>query len=115
MVNQLSLTFAALTDPTRRAMLQRLCDHPLTVGELSSPLAISKPAVSKHLRTLERAGLIRREVRGRTHIIALVGKPLGEAADWLEHYRQFWDQRLDALQEFLESDDTADSPGERRR
>ena len=111
MVNQLSLTFGALTDPTRRVMLQRLCERPLTVGELSAPLRISKPAVSKHLRTLERAGLIQREVTGRTHTIALAGGPLGEAADWLESYRRFWDDRLDALTDFLESD----SPAEEER
>ena len=104
MVNQLSLTFSALTDPTRRTMLERLCERPLTVGELSAPLKISKPAVSKHLRTLERAGLIRRMVNGRTHTIALAGGPLGEAADWLETYRRFWDDRLDALTDFLESE-----------
>ncbi len=93
--------FAAVADPTRRALLARLIRGPATVSELAEPFPISFNAVSKHLMVLERAGLLRREVEGRTHYCHLNARPLRQAADWLEPYRTFWEERLDALDELL--------------
>jgi DNA-binding transcriptional ArsR family regulator len=101
-VDQLSTTFAALADPTRRAILARLAEGEATVNELAGPFPITLQAVSKHLKVLERAGLI---VRGRTAQLRpsrLQGEALGEAADWLENYRRFWDASFDRLDEYLE-------------
>jgi DNA-binding transcriptional ArsR family regulator len=101
-VDQLSATFAALADPTRRAILARLAEGEATVNELAEPFPITLQAVSKHLKVLERAGLI---VRGRTAQLRpsrLQGEALGEAADWLEHYRRFWDASFDRLDDYLE-------------
>ena len=96
----LSLTFAALADPTRRAILARLAAGPATVKQLSAPFAMSGPAVSKHLRVLERAGLISRGRDAQRRPCRIEAKPLAEADQWLERYRQVWEgnfQRLDAL------------------
>ena len=104
MINQaddLSLTFAALADPTRRAILARLKSGDATVNELAKPFSISLQAVSKHLKVLERAGLI---VRGRDRQLRpskLQGAALGQAAGWLEDYRSFWDESFDRLGEHL--------------
>lgn len=97
----LDRTFAALADPTRRALLDRLRDGPSTVGELAAPFDVSLNAVSKHLRVLEQAGLIRREVRGREHHLHLDAAPLESAVAWTEEYRTFWEKRLDALEKLL--------------
>ncbi len=97
----LDRTLAALADPTRRAILQRLKRGAAKVTELAAPFDISLNAVSKHLRVLERAGLMRRSVRGRDHYCALDARPMREAAEWIEHYREFWEGRLDALERFL--------------
>ncbi len=94
-------TFAALSDPTRRAILARLRRGPSTVGSLAEPFDMSLNAVSKHVRALERAGLIRRRIRGREHVCALDAAPLREAAAWMAEYREFWSRRLDALEAFL--------------
>jgi DNA-binding transcriptional ArsR family regulator len=108
MVNQTSLnldaTFAALSDPTRRAILDRLGQHPYTVSQLAEPFPISLPAISKHLRVLERAGLISREREGRTQVCRLRAEPMRRAAEWLERYRAFWEARLDALEAHLKGD-----------
>ena len=108
MVNQtnaeLSATFAALSDPTRRAILDRLGKHPYTVSELAEPFPISLPAISKHLRVLERAGLISRERDGRTQVCRLRAEPMRRASEWLERYRAFWESRLDALEAHLKGD-----------
>jgi len=94
----LNQVFAAVSDPTRRAILQSLAEHPATVSDLARPFPVSLNAVSKHLMVLERAGLIRREIHGREHLCRLEARPLREATQWLEHYRQFWEARMDALQ-----------------
>jgi DNA-binding transcriptional ArsR family regulator len=93
--------FAALSDATRRGMIQRLARGPATVGELGRPYPISKPAVSKHVKTLERAGLIRRERDGRMHRCTLDTAPLRRAEDWIEHNRRFWERSLDALARYV--------------
>jgi DNA-binding transcriptional ArsR family regulator len=98
----LSLTFSALADPTRRAILARLTRGPATVKELSAPFEISGPAVSKHLRVLERAGLIARGREAQWRPRRLEAAPLKEVAEWAEDYRRFWDQNYERLDEYLE-------------
>jgi DNA-binding transcriptional ArsR family regulator len=102
MVEYLNSTFTALADPTRRDMLRRLALSELTVSDLAGPYEMSLNAVSKHLKVLEGARLVRRRVEGRTHHIALEASPLAEASEWLELYRGFWEGRLDALDQLLE-------------
>jgi len=102
---QLDATFAALADPTRRAILARLALGEASVNELVKPFAMSQPAVSKHLKVLERAGLISAAHEAQRRPRRLEARPLGEAARWLERYRQFWEarfQRLDALLDELQ-------------
>ncbi|MBB5035585.1 ArsR/SmtB family transcription factor [Prosthecobacter vanneervenii] len=91
----LDLVFAALSDATRRGLLTRLIDGEATVGELAEPLQMSLPAVSKHLRVLEDAGLLRRRINGRTHYITANPKPLHEAVNWIERHRQMWEGSFD--------------------
>jgi DNA-binding transcriptional ArsR family regulator len=98
----LDRTFAALADPTRRRILARLAHGRRRVTDLARPYAMSLPAVSKHLRVLEKAGLLRRRRFGRVHEIQLEAKPLKQAAAWVEEYRQFWEGSLDRLAEYLE-------------
>jgi DNA-binding transcriptional ArsR family regulator len=98
--DQLNATFAALADPTRRAILARLASGEASVMELAEPFAMSQPAISKHLKVLERAGLISRGLDAQRRPSRLEAKPLAEATEWLERYRQYWEdsfQRLDAL------------------
>jgi DNA-binding transcriptional ArsR family regulator len=104
-VDQLSATFAALADPTRRAILARLTDGEATVGELAEPFPITVQAVSQHLRVLERAGLIERGRTAQLRPSRLRGAPLKEAAEWLESYRGFWDGSFDALERRLRASD----------
>ncbi len=99
----LSATFAALADPTRRAILARLASGPATVKELSEPFAMSGPAVSKHLRVLERAGLIARGREAQWRPCRLVATPIKEVAEWAENYRRFWDESFKRLDEYLQS------------
>jgi DNA-binding transcriptional ArsR family regulator len=99
--DQLSSTFAALADPTRRAILGRLAEGDATVNELSEPFPISVQAVSKHLKVLEQAGLITRGRAGQLRPSRLRGAPLGEAADWLGRYRRFWMGSFDRLDQRL--------------
>ena len=94
----LDATFAALGDPTRRAILARLQESDARVTDIASDFPISLNSVSKHIRMLERAGLLRRSVRGREHLLSLNVEPLAEAAAWMEHYRRFWEERLAALE-----------------
>ena len=101
-VDQLTSTFAALADPTRRAILERLADGEATVNELAEPFPISVQAVSKHLKVLERAGLITRGRSAQLRPSRLQGSPLKEAVDWLETYRRFWQGSFDRLDERLE-------------
>ena len=98
----LDRTFAALADPTRRRILAHLARGDKCVTHLARPHAMSLPAVSKHLRVLEKAGLLRRRRYGRIHEMQLEAKPLQEAAQWVAEYRQFWEGSLDRLAEFLE-------------
>src|SRR6266567_1977872 len=97
----LSTTFAALADPTRRAILARLVDGPATVTELSAPFAMSGPAISKHLKVLERAGLITRGREAQWRPCRLQAGPLRDAAGWLDRYRRFWEQSFDRLDDYL--------------
>ena len=98
----LSITFSALADPTRRAILARLAAGSATVKELSAPFAMSGPAVSKHLRVLERAGLIARGREAQWRPCRLEAAPLKEVAAWAEDYRRFWDASFDRLDEYLQ-------------
>ena len=97
----LNQTYAAIADPTRRAILIRLMQSEARVTELAEPFDISLNAVSKHLRVLERAQLIRRTIKGRDHYLSVNIEPLQEAAEWIETYQQFWEKRMDALEIFL--------------
>jgi DNA-binding transcriptional ArsR family regulator len=97
----LDRTFAALADPTRRAILDRLAHGDATVTELAAPFAMSLPAISKHLRVLEQAGLVARTIDGRVHRLRLVAQPLREAATWVARYQRFWSQQLDALADYM--------------
>lgn len=99
----LDLTFAALADPTRRGILQRLCAGEARVTDLARPYSMSLPAVSKHLRQLERAGLLERRRAGREHRIRLRPEPMRDAARWIETYRRFWEGSLDRLAAYLEA------------
>ncbi len=101
-VRPLDLVFSALSDPTRRAMLERLRKGELTIGSLAEPFDMSLPAISKHVKILENAGLVSRAVEGREHYCRLSPKALQNAAAYLNHYRTFWNQRLDSLARFLE-------------
>src|SRR6266567_957942 len=94
---RLNRVYAAIADPTRRAILGVLAGGEFNVGSLAGRFPISFNGVSKHVKVLERAGLVRRRVRGREHWLRLRPEPLREATRWLEHYREFWDARLDAL------------------
>lgn len=99
--DQLDSVFAALADPTRRAILTRLAEGESTVSELARPFAMSMPAVSKHLKVLERAGLIERGRQAQYRPCRLNGKPMKLASDWIEHYRKFWEESFDRLEDYL--------------
>lgn len=109
-MTQLNSVFHALGDATRRRMLLELADGERTVGELAKPFEISLAAASKHIKVLEKAGLIRREVRWRTHVCHLEPGPLASAHEWLGFYERFWTDRLDALERLLELEDANQSP-----
>jgi DNA-binding transcriptional ArsR family regulator len=98
---QLDRVYGAIADPTRRAILGILTGGDVNVGTLAGRFPISFNGVSKHIKVLEQAGLVRRSVRGREHWIQLRPAPLRDASRWLEHYREFWDTRLEALETFL--------------
>jgi DNA-binding transcriptional ArsR family regulator len=100
-VDQLSTTFSALADPTRRAMLARLAEGEATVNQLAEPFPITLQAVSKHLKVLERAGLVARDRRAQLRPSRLQGEALKDAAEWLAGYRAFWDGSFDRLDEHL--------------
>lgn len=106
----LDAVFHALGDATRRRMLRALADGERTVGELAQPFAMSLAAASKHVKALEKAGLIRREVRGRTHVCRLEPGPLAGAHEWLAFYRCFWSDRLDVLERLIREEDSRKSP-----
>ncbi len=110
---QLDATFAALSDPTRRAILARLAKGETSVKELAQPFEISAPAITKHLKVLERAGLITRSRSAQWRPCQLNATPLRDAAEWIEHYRRFWEERFDRLDEYLQQLQT--QPQRRRK
>jgi DNA-binding transcriptional ArsR family regulator len=99
----LDIVFSALSDPTRRAILERLARSQASVTELAAPFEMSLPAISKHLRILEHAGLIARQREGRIHHMRLAATAMKDAAEWLGHYRQFWDDQFDSLAAYLDT------------
>lgn len=99
---ELDRTFSALADPTRRAILRALVRGPATINEIARPFPVSLNAISKHVMVLERAGLVRRQIKGREHHCRIEPRPLREANSWLEQYRQFWEQRLDDLAVYVD-------------
>src|SRR5579864_2572677 len=99
---ELDRVFSALADPTRRAILRALTRRPATINEIAKPFPVSLNAISKHVMVLERAGLLRREIKGRQHHCRIEARPLRQADAWMAHYRQFWDDRLDALAVYVE-------------
>jgi DNA-binding transcriptional ArsR family regulator len=110
-LSRLDAVYGALADATRRAILTHLAESSATVGELAAPFRISRPAISKHLRVLERAGLVRRTAEGRVSRCQLNAKPLQAAADWMNTYRVFWEGQLDRLaQHFASTPTTKDQP-----
>ena len=111
---QPEIVFQALADPTRRAMVERLSRRPMPVAELAEPFDMSAPAISKHLRVLDKAGLLRREIRGRVHICHLCNQPLNEALSWLEEQRRFWEQNLDKLERYFEADEPKEKTNAKR-
>jgi DNA-binding transcriptional ArsR family regulator len=112
--NHLNSTFAALADPTRRAILSRLASGEASVNELAEPFAMSQPAISKHLRVLERAGLISRGRDAQRRPRQLQAAPLKEVADWVDHYRQFWTESFDRLDNYLRQLQAKDKAKERK-
>jgi DNA-binding transcriptional ArsR family regulator len=114
--SQLNAIFHALGDATRRRMLRKLASGERTVSQLAEPFAMSLAAASKHIKALENAGLIRREVRGRTHLCRLDPGPLAAAHKWLSFYERFWTGRLDMLEQLLREEDALkSSPPKKRR
>lgn len=107
--DRLSLVFAALADPTRREILSRLSQGPASVGEVAAPFDMSAPAISQHLKALERAGLVTRTVQAQWRTLSLQGAALDEASAWVEEQRREWNLRLDALEKHL-GDMTKNSP-----
>ena len=105
MPERLDAVFHALADPTRRAMLRRLADEEVSVGDLAAPFEMSLAAASKHIKALERAGLVGRTVQGRTHLCRLEPAAMSDAHDWLTFYERFWTSRLDVLEALLRNPD----------
>lgn len=106
-VSNLDAVFHALADPTRRAMLSSLSAAPRTVGELAAPFDISLAAASKHIKVLERAGLVARSIKGRTHVCQLDTRPMHAGMEWMRHYEKFWQRKIDVLETLLNADDRA--------
>ena len=109
-VDSLSLTLAAVADPTRRMLLRRLAGGAFTVGELAQPFQISQQAVSKHLASLGRAGLVEKRKDGRVHLCSLNAKPIQEIAEWSAEYRRFWEQSFERLDVMLDELKSKESP-----
>jgi DNA-binding transcriptional ArsR family regulator len=101
---RLDSVFGALADPTRRAMLGALSTRQSTVGELAAPFSISLAAASKHIKVLERAGLVKRTVQGRVHHCELDVRPMHAGFEWMRHYEQWWNQKLDVLEDLLQQE-----------
>jgi DNA-binding transcriptional ArsR family regulator len=106
----LDRVFSAVSDPTRRAILARLADSDARVTDLAAAFPISLNSTSKHIRVLERAGLVRRSIRGREHILTLDAAPLADAAGWIEHYRAFWSEQLASLDAFVTGARNSEGP-----
>ena len=122
MISDLDSAFAALSDGTRRAIVERLAVGETCVTDLAAPFRMSLPAVSKHVRVLEDAGLVHRRRAGRTHFLSLAGEPLGAAAEWLERPRRFWEGSFDRLAAMLAEEaknspqkQTTDKPHKKKR
>lgn len=113
--DQLSATFSALSDPTRRAILARLASGEASVTELAEPFEISLPAVTKHLKVLQHAGLIARSREAQWRPCRLKAAPLKEVANWVERYRQFWEQSFDRLDDYLRELQLKEKQGERKK
>lgn len=113
--DSLSATFSALADPTRRAILTRLAEGETSVTELAEPFALSLPAISKHLKVLERAGLISRGREAQWRPCRLEAKPMQAVAAWVERYRQFWEERLDRLEAYLHELQAAEKAGKKSK
>jgi DNA-binding transcriptional ArsR family regulator len=113
-VDQLSIVFGALADPTRRAILARLANGDWTVGELTVPFHVSQPAISRHLKVLESAGLISRSRRATARLSHLEAEPLREATEWLARYQAFWDERYDRLDALLATLASSSEPLDRQ-
>lgn len=111
---QLDAVFGAVADPTRRAILARLSRSSARVTELAASFPVSLNSTSKHIKHLERAGLVRREVKGRDHVISLNAAPLAEAEAWIRHYRAFWNDRLAALDALVTKRPPTPKQGERK-
>ena len=109
--HQIDTVFQALSDATRRQMLMTLAASEQTVGQLAAPYAMSLAAASKHIKVLETAGLVRREIQGRTHLCRLSPGPLAAAQEWLAFYERFWTARLDTLDRLLREDDAIKTTG----
>jgi DNA-binding transcriptional ArsR family regulator len=107
---QLDRSFTALSHPVRRAIVERLVDGPTTVGAASRGLGVSKPAVTKHLKVLEGAGVVRRSVKGRTHVLRLEPRPLREVSAWLELHRSLWEAKFEAVERHLAEADEQEVP-----
>jgi DNA-binding transcriptional ArsR family regulator len=112
--DRLSATFAALADPTRRAILARLATGEASVKDLAEPFEISAPAVTKHLKVLQRAGLITRTRHAQWRPCRLRARPLRDVSAWVEHYRRFWEERIDRLEDYLRELQAADRKRARR-
>ena len=104
---RLDAVFQALSDPTRREMLRRLTEGDASISELAAPFRMSFAGASKHVKVLETAGLVRRTVKGRTHVLRLRADPLGDAYHWLRFYKRFWNQRLGAFETLFDHGDAA--------
>ncbi len=112
---RLDALFHALSDATRRAMLASLAHSASTVGELAAPFDMSLAAASKHIKVLERAGLVHRTVQGRMHLCRLDARPMHGGMEWIRHYEKFWNERLDALESVLAAEDAAAKRPKARR
>jgi len=109
---RLDAVFHALGDATRRRMLRSLAEGERSVGELAAPFSMSLAAASKHVKALEKAGLVRRRVTGRTHVCSLEARPLEGAAEWIRFYERFWNSRLDVLEGLLRREDAQKTQGD---
>lgn len=109
---QLDQSFLALSHPIRRGIVERLTGGSATVGQVTSGFGVSKPAISKHIRVLEGAGVVRRAVEGRTHRLSLRVDPLADASEWMEHQRQLWERKFDTVEQFLDETKRRRAPGE---